>query len=117
MLFYLTLFLGLLYFKIFRVRRKHEKTAAGTKLEAFFANTALAAIVLFGFVSEPWYLLLIAATGMNIMASLMVTAVQLGIFIDGKPLLGLSQLYKTTPLLAMVVISGSVGTVTINYLG
>jgi hypothetical protein len=54
---------------------------------------------------------------MNIMASLMVTAVQLGIFIDGKPLLGLSQLYKAMPLLAVVVISGSVGTVTINYLG
>jgi hypothetical protein len=117
MLFYLTLFLGLLYFKIFRVRRKHEKTAAGTKLEAFFANTALAVIILFGFVSEPWYLLLIAVLGMNIMASLMVTAVQLGIFIDGKPLLGLSQLYKATPLLALVVISGSAGTVTINYLG
>ncbi|WP_345975072.1 hypothetical protein [Sulfurimonas sp. HSL3-7] len=117
MLFYPTLFLGLLYFKIFRVRRKLEKKAVGTTLEGFFANTALAVIVLFGSLSEPWYLLLTTVVGMNIMASLMVTAVQLGIFIDGKPLLGLSQLYKVMPLLAMVVISGSVGTVTINYLG
>ena len=117
MLFYLSLFLGLLYFKIFRVRRAQEKKAVGTTVEAIFANTALAVIVLFGFVSEPWYLLLFAVVGMNIMASLMVTAVQLGIFIDGKPLLGLSQLYKAMPLLAVAVISGSAGTVTINYLG
>lgn len=117
MLFYPTLFLSLLYFKIFRVRRKQEKTLPLTKAEALLTNSVILGLTLFGFMTESWYSMLIALVLMNIMASLMITAVQLGIFIDGKPILGISKLYTFTPLLALSVILGSVGTITINYLG
>ena len=54
---------------------------------------------------------------MSIMASLIITAVQLGFFVDGKPIFGISKLYTLMPLLALSVIFGSIGTAAINYLG
>lgn len=117
MLIYPTLFLSLLYFKIFRVRRKQEKTVFSTKVEAFFSNSAIVALILFGFMTQSWYSMLIAIVVMNIMASLMITAVQLGIFIDGKPIFGISKIYTLAPLLALVVTLGSVGTIATYYLG
>jgi hypothetical protein len=33
----------------------------------------------------------------------MVTAVQLGIFVDGKPVLGISKVYKFMPLLTLLI--------------
>lgn len=117
MLFYPTLFLGLLYFKVFRVRRQQEQGALTTTLEAVLANTAIVALIGFGFMAEAWYSVLLAAVLFNIMASLMITAVQLGIFVDGKPLFGLSRAYTLMPWLAFLVISGTAGTISINSLG
>jgi hypothetical protein len=37
------------------------------------------------------------------MASLMVSAVQLGIFIDGKPFIKLSHLYKSLAFMGMFI--------------
>jgi hypothetical protein len=115
MLFYLTLCLGVLYFAIFRVRRKQEKRTAAARAEAFFANGALLTIVVYGFMTQAWYLVVIAAVLINIMASLILAAIQLGIFVDGKPLIGLSQLYKVMPILALSVAAGSI--TTIFYIG
>ncbi len=115
MLYYLTLFIGVLYFTIFRVRRKQEKRTAAATAEAFFANGALLSIVVYGFMTQAWYLVVIAAVSINIMASLMIAAIQLGIFVDGKPLMGLSKLYKVMPILALSVVAGSL--TTIFYIG
>ncbi len=117
MLVYPMLFVSLLYFKIFRVRRKQEKTDFKAKAEALFSNSAILALIAFGFMTQSWYSMLIAIVLMNIMASLMITAVQLGIFIDGKPIFGISKIYTLTPLLALVVTLGSVGTIATYYLG
>ncbi len=117
MLFYLTLFLGLLYFKVFRVRRKQEKTLFWIKAEGFFTNSAILGLIVFGFMTQTWYIMLIALVLMSIIASLIITAVQLGFFVDGKPIFGISKLYTLMPLLALSVIFGSIGTAAINYLG
>jgi hypothetical protein len=115
MLFWLTLFLGVFYFKIFRVRRIQEKPTVAAKTEAFFANSALLSLIVYGFMTQTWYLVALAAVLMNIMVSLMIAAVQLGIFVDGKPLLTLSHTYKAMPLLALLIMSGSL--TTIFYIG
>ncbi len=115
MLFYLTLFLGVFYFKIFRVRRIQEKKVLSARTEAFFANSALLSLVVYGFMTQAWYLVALAAILMNIMVSLMIAAVQLGIFVDGKPLLKLSHAYKAMPFLALSVVAGSL--TTIFYIG
>lgn len=116
MLFYTTLFLSLLYFKIFRVRRKQETVGFATRMEGFVTNSVIIALVLFGFLTESWYSMLIVLVLLNIMASLMVTAVQLGIFIDGKPILGISRVFALTPVLSLIVILGSASTVIIQII-
>jgi len=116
-LLYATLFLALFYFKVFRVRRKQEQRSFLTQVEDAVSNSALFALVIFGFLSEPWYMMLFALVIMSVIASLIVTAVQLGFFIDGKPVFGISKLYALMPLLSVMVTAGSVGTIVINYLG
>jgi NADH:ubiquinone oxidoreductase subunit K len=66
MLFYSTLFLSLLYFKIFRVRRKHEKIAALIKTESLLTNSVILGLIAFGFMTQPWYSVLIAIAVMTI---------------------------------------------------
>jgi len=115
MVYYLTLLFGVFYFKMFRVRRAQERRTSAMTIEAFFANSALLTVVVYGFMTQTWYLVLLAAALMNIMASLMIAAVQLGIFVDGKPLVKLSQTYKMMPVLALAVVSGTL--TTIFYIG
>ncbi len=117
MLFYPTLFLSLLYFKIFRVRRQHEKVPFWTHVKGLLTIVFSAALIIVGALDTPWYILLGAVVVMNIMASLMITTVQLGIFIDGRPLFKISAVYRLMPLLALLVITGSAATITTYYLG
>ena len=109
MLFYLTLFFGFVYFKIFRVRREMEVPTTFENLESLFALSAFIAVVIFGFITMSWYLVLIWAFVFFLMAAVMVSAVQLGMFVDGKPILVISQVYKLMlPLaLTIIVLSGS----------
>ena len=104
MLFYLALFFAFLYFKIARVHRKEEKTSRILLAQHWLVGLAILAILRYGGLYVSWYvfmpLLFLSAT----MASLMVTAIQLGIFVDGKPLFGLTQTYKYFPFLGFIVI-------------
>ena len=104
MLFYTTLFLLFIYFKIARVYRKEEKSG----LFILSQNILVAGSALFtlyhGLLSFPWYLVTIVSFLFFIIAALMVTAVQLGIFVDGKPQFGISKVYKYLPFLTLVII-------------
>ena len=109
MLFYITLFLIFLYFKIARVHKKEEKTTlfivtqyVAVGLSTFFLynhgfqNFSILAILSFSFI-------------FFITVALMVTTVQLGIFIDGKPLFGINRLFKLMPTLtASIAILASI---------
>ena len=117
MLLYPTLFLGLLYFKIFRVRRQQEKIALWHNVKGVLTLLATLALIVFGFMTQSWYAVLIAIILSAVIASLMITTVQLGIFIDGKPLFKISAIYRLMPLLALLTISGSLVTITTYYLG
>ncbi len=111
MLFYITLFLGFLYLKIFRVRVGQEKIGAIIVSEGFLSILALISLLAFGFMTLPWYFVLGASLVFFIAAALMVVAVQLGIFVDGKPVLVMSTLYKITPLIAITVVLGTASTI------
>ncbi len=111
MLFYLTLFLAFLHLKIFRVRVKEEKMGAVITGEGIINVLALVSLLVFGFMNLSWYFVLIASIVFFIVAALMVVAVKLGIFVDGKPVLVMSMIYKITPLLAMVVVLGTLTTI------
>ena len=103
MLFYFTLFLIFLYFKLARVHKKEERTNNKTYLQYFIV--ALCAVILYGYgINKFSYLsIVIFSFIFFIVAALMVTAVQVGIFIDGKPLVGMSTLYKSMPYLVGII--------------
>lgn len=113
MMFYLTMFLGFVYIKIFRVRLELEKVSGLVMFEAVASIAAMLSLVIFGFVTLNWYVIILSAFLFFISAALMVAAVQLGMFVDGKPVLVMSQIYKFTPLLAFCVIAGTIITITL----
>jgi len=117
LLYTIILFIGLLYFKIFRVRRQQEQLTLLQKSEGLISIVALLTLIIFGFMTLPWYEVLIALALSAVMASLIITTVQLGIFIDGKPLFKLSAVYRFMPILALLTIIGSVMSITPYYLG
>jgi hypothetical protein len=103
MIFYLSLFFSFLYFKIARVYKKEEKSNMNFWIQNIIVAVAIIALLVYGFMNETWYVVLIAGCIFFIAASLMVSAVQLGIFIDGKPFVKISHLYKTLALLGMLI--------------
>lgn len=105
MLFYFTLFLSFLYFKIARVHNKEEKSNLFILLQHFVAALAIAALLVYGYLHIEWYFLILSMFVFLIMASLLVTTIQLGIFIDGKPLLGLQKIYTFLPLITLSIVA------------
>jgi len=111
MLFYFTLFLSFVYFKIFRVRRKLEVPTTFENIESLVTLTAIFTLLVFGFMNMTWYILLIVSFVFFLMAAVMVTAVQLGMFVDGKPILVISQVFKLMLPLAVVIIALTASTI------
>ncbi len=103
MIFYTSLFMAFLYFKIARIYKKEEKSNTNFLLLNILVSIAIGTLLVYGFMHESWYIFLPVAYLFLIMASLMVSAVQLGIFIDGKPFIKISHLYKITPLFGMLI--------------
>ena len=103
MIFYLSLFLSFLYFKIARVYKKEEKANTNFLVQNVLVGGAIAALLVYGFTHYTWYKVLLMGYLFFIVAALMVSAVQLGVFINGKPLIKISHLYKMTALLGMLI--------------
>lgn len=103
MLFYSTLFLAFLYFKIARVHKKEERLTSLMRIQHLFVGGAIISLLLYGFLYQELYPFILSAFIFATMASMMITAIQVGIFIDGKPLLGLTQIYRCFIYLAAVI--------------
>ena len=105
MLFYLSTFLFFVYLKIARVHKKEEKLNTLTIIQHTLVTISTTSIYFYGFTHLSWYIILLTSFVFYIMAALMVTVVQLGIFIDGKPQFGISMLYKYLPVLTSGIIA------------
>jgi hypothetical protein len=105
MLFYLVSFLIFLYFKIARVHKRDEKSSSLITAQHFIVFLSFISTYAYGISSIEWYLLLGSSFIFFIVAALVVTSVQLGIFVDGKPLFGMSKVYKVLPLLTLSIVS------------
>ncbi len=103
MLFFLALFLVFLYFKVARIHKKEEKGTPLVYLQHFLVGFSAIGIFLYGFTHFSWYIVLISSLVFFIIAALIITAIQLGIFIDGKPQFGISKFYKLLPVLTLSV--------------
>lgn len=103
-MFYITLFLLFLYFKIARVHKKEQRLKPLDYALHIAVFIAAMILYMYGFTHISFLWLLVSTIVFFIGAALMVTAVQLGIFVDGKPLLGISKLYKIMPFLAGIIV-------------
>jgi uncharacterized membrane protein YcaP (DUF421 family) len=97
------LLLAFLYFKIARVYKKEELANINMLIQNVIVLAAVIVLFAYGFMHETWYVVLIVSYLFFILASLMVSAVQLGIFIDGKPFIKLSHLYKSLAFMGMFI--------------
>ena len=103
MIFYTSLFLAFLYFKIARVYKKEEKANTNFLIQNILLAIAIGALLAYGFTHEKWYIVILVSYLFFILSSLLVSAVQLGIFIDGKPFVKISHLYKMMALFGMAI--------------
>ena len=107
MLNYLTLFLLFLYFKVARVHKKEEKFTRLLYAQHILVSIAAIALFMQCFETFSWFAVLSISFFFFIISALIVTAVQLGIFVDGKPIIGIGKLYKLMPFLAFLIVAFS----------
>jgi len=108
MLYYIMLFLAFFYFKIARVYKKEEQSNFNMNLQNILVFIAIVALLVYGFTHKTWYIVLVASYLFLILASLMVSAVQVGVFIEGKPFVKLSHLYKFMAPIGMLLWFGDI---------
>ena len=101
---YIELFLLFFYLKIARVHTKQEKSTKRMKLQHSLVALSAIPTLLYGFATQPWYLIIVAMWIFFIVAALIVTAIMIGIFKDGKSLIGLSTIYKYLPFLTGTIV-------------
>lgn len=104
MMFYSALFFAFLYFKIVRVQKKEERVSSSALPQHFLMGAAIVSLLAYGFMYENLYLFIPMLFVFATMASLMITAVQIGIFVDGKPLFGLKHIYRHLFVLRVVIL-------------
>lgn len=102
-MFYAILFVVFFYFKIARVHKKEEKVSSAQTLYHAVAAISAAALLVYGFIYENGYMVAVFSFLFFILASLAVTAIQLGIFVNGKPMLGLTRLYRYLPRMSFSI--------------
>jgi len=103
-LFYVTLFLVFFYLKVYRVRASVESATAFRQLETFVTLGAGLALLVFGFLTLSWYLVLVPALLFFLISALMIVAIQLGIFVDGKPIIGMDFIFKLMLPLSVIIV-------------
>jgi hypothetical protein len=97
------------YFKLARVHKQGEKLTRVMYAQHILVAISAMALYMQGLEQFSWYMVVGISFIFFIVAALMVAAVQLGIFVDGKPLIGISNLYKVMPFLAGVIAILSLG--------
>ena len=105
MLFYPTLFLLFLYFKIARVHKKEEKANQLVNIQHILVTLSALSLFAYGFTHLAWYMIIITSLLFFIVAALLITAIQLGVFIDGKPQFGISKVYTFLPALTFSIMA------------
>lgn len=103
MLFYITLFTIFIYFKLARVYAKEEQLNNSIIISHVFVALSMLLLINYGMHSHSLITISVISFLFFIAAALLVTTVQLGIFIDGKPLIGIRTLLKYLPHMAAVI--------------
>ena len=100
---YITILFLFIYFKIVRVHNKEEKVDLFWKLQHLLISVVALSTLFYAFNHISWYMLLLVSLLSFMMAAMLITGVQLGIFVDGKPLFGMHNVYKNTIYLTLLL--------------
>jgi len=103
--YFVMLYLLFFYFKLARVNKKEEVLTPLVGICHVGAFIAAVLLYRYGFTHYSATVVGVASLLFFIMAALNVTAVQLGIFKDGKPLLGITRLYQFMPVISGVLLA------------
>lgn len=103
MTLYITILLIFLYFKIARVHKKEEKLTLFWKIQHIVVFIVAIFTYIYAFKHMELYLLVLLSFLSFIVSAMIITAIQLGIFIDGKPLFGMKKVYDSTIYLTAIL--------------
>ena len=99
-MYFVMLYLLFFYFKLARVNKKEERLTSIVGVSHAFVLIAAVLLFRYGFTHYSATVMGVTSVLFFILAALNITAVQLGIFKDGKPLLGITRLYQFIPVIA-----------------
>ena len=100
---YVTILLIFLYLKIARVHKKEENLTLLWKLQHTLVLIVTLLTYIYALNHMVWYMLLLVSLFSFVIAGMLITAVQLGIFVDGKPIFGMHKVYKNTIYLTLLL--------------
>ena len=103
MMLYTTIQLLFIYFKIARIHKKEEECTAFWKVQHSIVAFVTLLIFIYAFSHWAWYEVLVVSFLSFVFAGMLIAAVQLGIFVDGKPLFGMKHVYKNSIYLTLVL--------------
>jgi len=104
MLFFIASFLFFIELKIIRVFKKEEGFIPSILIQLALILFSASIFYKYAYINLSIVAIIIATIIFFIMAEMIVTAVQLGFFKDGKPVFGLTKLYKYIPLLTAFIL-------------
>jgi amino acid transporter len=104
MLFFITTFLFFIELKIIRVFKKEEGFIPSILLQLIIILLASIFTYKYAYNNFSIITLIVSSILFFIIAEFIVVAVQLGFFKDGKPVFGLTKLYKFIPFLTISII-------------
>lgn len=103
MMLYITIQLLLIYFKIARIHKKEEECTRLWKIQHGIVALVAVLSYFYAFNHWAWYVVLLLSFLSFVIAGMLIAAVQLGIFVDGKPLFGMKDVYKNSIYLVLIL--------------
>ena len=100
---YIMIPLIFIYFKIARVHNKEERLTLLWKVQHILVLIVTIFTYTYAVNHMAWYMLFLVSFLSFIIAAMLITAVQLGIFVDGKPIFGMNKVYKYTIYLTLLL--------------
>ena len=104
-MYFVMLYMLFFYFKLARVNKKEEVLTPLTGVSHLAALVAAFLLYRYGFAHYSATVIGVTSLLFFIAAALNITAVQLGIFKDGKPLLGITRLYQFMPVISGLLLA------------
>jgi len=104
MMIYIMILLIFIYFKIARIHYKEEKLTLLWKIQHIIVASIAILTYIYAFTHISWYIVVVVSFVSFLASAMLITAVQLGIFVDGKPLFGMDKVYKNTIFITLFLI-------------